>query len=213
MSEPDAWSRLTSKEQHIISAKLPGDGAARDAFNLRFTGNNEIETTALVTTVKNLIDNAGGRFDSFVWQCIRTIDGGWVDERNPASAALSLSVPDSGDFLSQLADQGYDVNRYYEILAGKHRHSARYVTGNSRQPGMHFVQQDDYPETRFDVHWDTRSSAFRKVTWYFYFFGPFARIVERLVAGRSHKRAISAARVRRELKRMGLAPMEQHRER
>lgn len=210
MTEQDAWSRLTSKEQHIISTKLPvaESWSARDLFNLRFTGNNDIETNALVTTVKNLIDNAGGLFDSPVWRLIRSLDGGWVDEKNPSSAALSLTVPDPGDFLSTLVEEGYDVDRFYEIMAGTHRHSARYVTGNSSQPGMHFVQQDDYPETRFDVHWDRRSSAFRKVTWYFYFFGPFARILERLIAARTHNHAISAARVRRELKKMGLAAEE-----
>lgn len=208
MNKQDAWSRLTIKEQHIVSAKLPCEEirSAQYEFNIRFTGKDDIETEALITTIRNLIDNSGSHSDNPVWHCIGSIDGGWVDEENPASAALTLSVPDPGDFLSQLADQGYDVNRYYEILAGKHRHSARFVTETSRQPGMHFVQLDDYPETRFDVHWDRRSSAFRKVTWYFYLFGPFARIVERLVAGRTHTRAISAARVRRELKRMGLAP-------
>lgn len=207
MSIHDAWSRLTPAEQQIISAKLPGaeDQSARDVFNLRFTGINDIETNALVITVRNLIDNAGGRFDSPVWQCIQTIDGGWVDERNPASAALSLSVPEPSCFLSILSGEGYDVDRYYEFARNR-RHSARHVTENSRQPGMHFVQLRDYPETRFDVHWDRRSSAFRKVTWYFYFFGPFARIVERLIAGRSHNRAISAARVGRELEKMGLTP-------
>jgi len=205
MTEQDAWSRLTSKEQHVISTKLPGEFSARDEFNLRFTGNNDIETNALVTTVRNLIDNAGGRFDSSVWRLIRSLDGGWVDETNPSSAALSLTVPDPGDFLSTLDEEGYDVDRFYEFARNR-RHSARYVTENSRQPGMHFVQLDDYPETRFDVHWDRRSSAFRKVTWYFYFFGPFARTVERLIAAQTHNRAISAARVGRELKRMGLTP-------
>jgi len=210
MSEQDAWSRLTSKEQHIVSVKLPGaeDRSAHHEFNIRFTGRTDIETKALVTTVSNLIINAGGHSDSPVWRCIRSIDGGWVDEKNPASAALSLSVPDADDFLSTLADQGYDVDRFYEILAGNRRHSARFVTETSRQPGMHFVQLDDYPETRFDVHWDRRSSAFRKVTWYFYLFGPFARIVERLIAARTHNRAISAARVSRELRKMGLAAEE-----
>jgi len=207
MTEQDAWSRLTSKEQHIISTRLPGEFSARDEFNLRFTGNNDTETNALVITVRNLIDNTGGHSDSPVWRLIHGIDGGWVDEKNPASAALALSVPDPGDFLSTLADQGYDVDRYYEFARNR-RHSARFVTETSRQPGMHFVQLHDYPETRFDVHWDRRSSAFRKVTWYFYFFGPFARIVERFIAARTHNSAISAARVSRELRKMGLAAEE-----
>lgn len=207
VSEQDAWGRLTLKEQHIVSVKLPGaeDRSAQHEFNIRFTGRTDIETEAMVTTVRNLIINAGGHSDSPVWRLIRSIDGGWVDWKNPSSAALALSVPDPCYFLSTLADEGYDVNRYYE-MAGKHRHSARFVTETSRQPGMHFVQLGDYPETRFDVHWDRRSSAFRNVDWRCYVFGPFARIVERVVAGISHNRAVSAARVRRELKKMGLAP-------
>jgi hypothetical protein len=208
--EKEPWIQLTEEEQKIIAAKLPlkNSATAQKVFNDRFTGKDAEETTALATAVKNLIDNAGGRSNSEVWQQIQSIDGGWVDERDNSAAALHLTVDNSQDFLTVLRKNGYDVDRYYEVLS-HHKHSARYITEYSHQPGMHFVQEDNYPDDKFDVHWDARSSAFKKTNWKYYLLAAFAaKAVERVVAGKSHSNPISSARVRQELKRMGMIPEE-----
>jgi hypothetical protein len=208
IQEKEAWLQLTEDEQKIIAAKLPlkNSTSVEKVFNDRFTGKNAQQTTVLVTAVKNLIDNSGARSDSEVWQQIQSIDGGWVDERNRLSAALHLTVDNSRDFLTVLRKNGYDVDRYYEVCS-HHRHSARFITEDSYQPGMHFVQEDNYPDNKFDVHWDRRSSAFKKASLKYYLLPAFvAKIVERVVAGKTHKNPISSAQVRQELKKMGMVP-------
>jgi hypothetical protein len=211
MQEKDAWSQLTEEEQKIIEAKLKLEKGqtAQKVFNNRFTGKNAQETAALVTSVKNLIDNAGGHSNSEVWQQIQSIDGGWVDQKNPEAAALQISVKNSQDFLTALGKNGYDVDRYYETanLTGDHSHSARFITETSYQPGMHFVQQKTYPDSRYDVHWDPRSSAFNKVSLRYYALGVLtAKDAERAAAGMTHGNPLSAAQVRQELKKMGIVP-------
>jgi hypothetical protein len=206
MLEQEAWVQLTEDEQKIIAAKLSLKNAetSNKVFNDRFTGKNDQETVTLVTAVKNLVDNAGGRSNSEVWQQIQSIDGGWVDEKNGLAAALHLTVNNSRDFLSVLRKNGYDVDRYYEVFSN-HKHSARFITETSYQPGMHFVQEHNYPDNKFDVHWDQRSSAFKKASRKHYLLPAFAaKIVERVVAGRTHTNPISSALVRQELKKMGL---------
>lgn len=206
LQELTAWSQLTAAEQRIIAAKLPQNNheSAEKLFDALFTGKNSEETTALITAVQNLIDNAGGRSNSEVWQQIRSLAGGWVDQRNSSSAALRLTVAGGRDFLEVLRRNGYDVDRYYEILTS-HKHSARFITEYSSQPGMHFVQEKGYPDDRFDVHWDPRSSAFRKVSRRYYWLCAFApKLVERAVAGKTHTSPISSLAVRQGLMQMGI---------
>lgn len=210
MQEIEAWIRLTEDEQTIITGKLPLNkiGSAKEAFDELFLRESAEETIALVTAVQNLIDNAGGRANSVVWRQIQSIDGGWVDSRNSSAAALSLTVYDPVDFLAVLRKNGYDVDRYYEVLTS-HRHSARFITEYSSQPGMHFVQEDGYPDNRFDVHWDPRSSAFKKIgRWYYWLCAIAPKIIERAVAGKTHTKPISALQVRRELIKMGIVENE-----
>jgi hypothetical protein len=210
LQEKEPWLQLTEDEQRIITAKLSLNNTetAQKVFNDRLTGKNAEETAALVIAVKNLIDNAGGRSNSEVWQEIRSIDGGWVDKRNSSSAALRLSVDNSNDFLAVLRKNGYDVDRYYEVFSD-HKHSARFITETSYQPGMHFVQEENYPDNKFDVHWDRRSSAFKKAYRKYYLLPAFAaRCIERVIAGKTHTNPVSSAQVRQELKQMGLVPRE-----
>lgn len=217
MQAKDAWSQLTPEEQKLITAKLglkEGESAQK-VFNERFKGANAQETAAIVIAVKNFIDNAGGHSNSEVWQQVQTIDGGWVDNKNRSAAALSFSVKNSEEFLTVLRRNTYDVDKPYEIfnLTGDHRHSARFITDTSYQPGMHIVQQNSYPNTRFDVHWDPRSSAFRQWDKANYPNRPGipgltipGMEIERAAAGLTHGNPLSAAQVRQELKKMGIAP-------
>ncbi|MBO0800889.1 MAG: hypothetical protein J2P31_18890, partial [Blastocatellia bacterium] len=85
----------------------------------------------------------------------------------------------------------------------------RFITEYSSQPGMHFVQEYGYPDNRFDVHWDPRSSAFKKIgRWYYLLCAIAPKIVERAVAGKTHTKPISAIQVRRELIKMGIVENE-----
>jgi RHS repeat-associated protein len=215
MQEKEAWDQLTEEERKIIAAKLnlkKGE-TAQNAFNGKFTGKNAQETAALVIAVKNLIDNAGGHSNSEVWQQIQSVDGGWVDKNNHDAAALQLTVKNSGDFLSTLKKSRlFDVDAPYEManLTGDHGHSARFITDTSSQPGMHFVQQKTYPDSRFDVHWDPQSAAFNNVNWKSLLLtgGDInqARLAEQGVAGLSHGNPLSSAQVRQELKKMAIVP-------
>jgi RHS repeat-associated protein len=218
MLEKEAWDQLTEEEQKIISDKLnlkKGE-TARKVFNDRFTGKNAQQTTSLVTAVKNLIDNAGGHSNSKVWRQIQSVDGGWVDKKNSEAVALSLTVKNRGDFLTTLGQNGYEVDEAYEVanLTGDHRHSARFQTETSYQTGMHFVQQNTYSDSRFDVHWDPRSSAFRNWDTVNYpsRYIPILGVTfpgkerERGAAGMSHGNPKTSIETRQELKRLGIVP-------
>jgi RHS repeat-associated protein len=213
-----AWDQLTEEEQKIITFKLnlKKRETARKAFNDKFTGRNAQETAALVIAVKNLIDNAGGHSNSEVWQQIQSVDGGWVDTKNHEAAALQISVSNSKGFLNALQKSGkFDVDATYEAanLTGDHGHSARFITATSDEPGMHFVQQKTYADTRFDVHWDPRSSAFSFLSGKYQIlqlsgamsYGS-ARALERGEAGLSHGNPKTSAQVRQELRRIGIVP-------
>jgi RHS repeat-associated protein len=217
MMQRDAWSQLTEEEQKIIAAKLTlkkGE-TAQQAFNDKFAKKNDKETAALVTAIKNLIDNAGGHSNSEQWQQIQSVEGGWVDKKNPETAALRLSV--SKDFLKTLQNSGkFDVDANYETgnVTGNHRHSARFGTATSDEPGMHYVQQKTYPDNRFDVHWDPRSSAFEFLSGkYRLLLGVMsyesARALERGEAGLSHDNPKPSAQVRQELRKMGIVPKKE----
>lgn len=212
-----AWSLLTERQQCAMITKL-GDlrvtvlEAGREVFNRIFTGKTTEETLALVAAAKNLIDNAGGRSDSEVWAQIEAIQSAWLGKHS--SASIEFRVRDKKIFLTVLRRHGFEVDSLYEKLniRSYHRHSARFITQTSQEPGMHFVQQKNYPETRFDVHWDPRSVAFKAVA--FRKWGrllrvrPFiviAKAAERLAAGLSHSEPKSALETREALRRAGLA--------
>jgi len=220
MMQQDAWSQLNEEEQKIIAAKLGlkkvETAQAQKAFNDRFTGKNDKETAALVTAVKNLIDNAGGHSNSEVWQQIHSIDKGWVGEKKGHETTVGIALTVNKDFLDTLKKSGkYDVDAPYEVanLTGDHGHSARFITATSNEPGMHFVQQNSYSVTRFDIHWDPRSSAFSLLSGKYLILQlsgvmsyESARALERGEAGLSHGNPIPSAQVRQELKKMGIVP-------
>jgi hypothetical protein len=187
-------------------------------FNTRFTGAHPRDTEAIVTGVKNFIDNAGGHSDSMVWRQITFLEKGWSGKNN--SAGVAFQVANKRAFLETLARNGYDVDRWYERFntMNNHKHSARFVTETSYETSMHLIQQPGYPPSRFDVHWDPRSSAFKTWDSKNYpnlgkrpFFVP-GRIREQIAAGLSHKNPRSSAQTRVELRRMGIAANEVPRE-
>ena len=160
----------------------------------------------LVTGVKNFIDNAGGHSNNEIWQQISSLMGGWSGKND--SVGIAFHVKNTADFLNVLRQSGqYDVDAGYERfnLGADHIHSARFITETSHQPGMHLIQEKGYPDTRFDVHWDPRSAAFRRLS--DYTLVPLAAVrrnLERAGAGLSHKNPKSSAQTRQELRRMGI---------
>lgn len=214
----DVWDGLTEEEQEVIAGKLDvleGEAASdrevrREAFNRIFVASSTRETTVLAVTVKNFIDNAGGRSNSEVWQQITALRSAWIGGND--SASIEFHVNDTEGFLQVLKRNGFEVDAWYEKInfRGYHRHSARFITETSYEPGMHFVQQKFYSATRFDVHWDSRSAAFN--TWdtsRHPLTRPFiwvARSVERLLAGLSHDKPKSSFETREALRSAGIAP-------
>ena len=220
--EKTPWARLTPAERAILTPKLVGtekgnqimradSDAAGDLFNDNFSGANGTESAIIVTGVKNFIDNAGGHSNTEVWQEISCLIGGWSGKNH--SAGIAFHVKNRTDFLDVLRRSGeYDVDARYERinLTSDHLHSARFITETSYQPGMHFSQERGYPNTRFDVHWDPRSAAFRNVS--LYIRGPLFAVrknLERAKAGLSHNNPQSSFQTRQELRRMGIVTGEE----
>ena len=223
VQERTAWQQLTDEERSIVALKLGvgiNGGRITSAdlevaglmFDSRFTGSDRRETESIVTGVKNFIDNAGGHFESEIWRQIATLENGWSGKNN--SAGVAFLVASKRAFLETLARNGYDVDRWYERFnrMNNHRHSARFVTETSYETSMHLIQERGYDSSRFDVHWDPRSSAFRSWDSRNYpnigkrpVFMP-GRIREQIAAGLSHKNPMSAAQTREELRRMGIVP-------
>ena len=213
MCKENAWSQLTQEEQKILAQKLdaPGELTTQQVFNDLVSDicrDDKSKVSSVVAGFKNLIDNAGGQADSPVWRQIKFIDGGWLGENE--SMNIVISVAERSEFLAVLAQHGYEVDRFYERLnlTGGHKHSARFITETSHQPGMHFVQQHGYAEQRFDAHWDRRSVAFKKPTLK-YLFTVVAKFIERCAAGLSHSKAGSALETRKQLKNWHAAGREE----
>jgi hypothetical protein len=215
LQEGTAWEQLTAAERRILAPKLvpveEGDeiaAAAGDVFNTNFGGANARESAILVTGVKNFIDNVGGHSNTEVWQQISTLMGGWSGRND--SAGIAFHVKSTVHFLDVLRQSGrYEVDAGYERfnLRAEHIHSARFITETSYQPGMHLIQERGYVDTRFDVHWDPRSAAFRKLS--DYILVPLAAVrknLERATAGLSHNNPKSSAQTRQELRKMGIVP-------
>ncbi|HEV8484650.1 MAG TPA: hypothetical protein VGV87_13995 [Blastocatellia bacterium] len=219
LQEGTAWEQLTAAERRILAPKLVrvANGGetttaepetACDVFNKNFGGANDRDSAVLVTGVKNFIDNAGGHSNTEVWQLISSLMGGWSGKND--SAGIAFHVKNAADFLDVLRQSGqYDVDAGYERLnlTSDHIHSARFITETSYQPGMHLSQEKGYPDTRFDVHWDPRSAAFRNLS--DYILVPLAAVrknLERARAGLSHNNPKSSAQTRQELRRMGIVP-------
>ena len=211
------WEQLINAERVLLTPKLVGTeeinemtceetDAAAGIFNENFSGAHATDSAIIVIGVKNLIDNAGGHSNSEVWQQISSLMGGWSGKNS--SAGIAFHVKNRTDFLDVLRYSGkYDVDARYERinLMSDHVHSARFITETSYQPGMHFSQERGYPSTRFDVHWDRRSAAFKNISHYIR--GPLFAVrknLERAKAGLSHNNPKSSAETRQELRRMGI---------
>ena len=77
-------------------------------------------------------------------------------------------------------------------------------------PGMHLTTEKGYAGYEWDVHFDPRSSAFKKgnVAYLILAGGNpvTATALERADAGLTHKHPVSAVETRQELKKAGIAP-------
>jgi RHS repeat-associated protein len=182
----------------------PNDGGTI-GDNLLNAGIKNTGPSEVVAAYKSLIYNMGGHNNSDVWKAIDYIGGAWIGKSNGVGIAVYAK---EGNFLDVLRKSGsYDVDPDYEdYLWDKHLHSARYQANTSFDVGMHFVQENnDYvKEKRFDVHWDSRSSAFKNpCTTCDY----KSVLQERAAAGLYHsKHSVSATYVLKQLQDRGIAP-------
>ena len=209
----DAWDQLTKKEKKIITPKitLAKGQTVRQAFNQMATvrdakGKIDQQATAdKVTTIKNFIDSAGGHTNSAVWQQIKTVNS--IDMgRNPTDPSkpegrVTVTVADKEQFKKVLGDNGYAVNRDYEIFAKHDNDSLRQITQTSFDPGLHFVNDDSSNLNKFFVHWDRRSVAFRQGSSKYW-----TRLGEQKDAADTHENPYTPSELRQELKKNGTVP-------
>ncbi|HLA12649.1 MAG TPA: RHS repeat-associated core domain-containing protein [Pyrinomonadaceae bacterium] len=209
----DAWDQLTKEERKIITPKItvPKGQTVRRAFNNLATvkdakGKIDKQATAdKVTTIKNFIDSAGGHTNSAVWQQIQTVNS--IDlGRNPTDQSktegrVTVSVADREQFTKVLDQNGYAVNRSYEIFSPHENDSARQITQTSFEPGMHFANDDPSNLNKFYVHWDRRSTAFRQGSDRYW-----TRLGEQYDAASTHNNPYTPSQLRQELKKNGTVP-------
>ena len=189
----DAWPLLSGAEQAAISNKIAGS----EAFNRLVEAPTPVGTTNKVILVQNFIESADGLRDGAIWRQVRSIFGIWLGQEpdHQDGGGVIMTVDDRELFLQVLEQNGYVVNAWYEIFSKHRQDSAREITETSWETAMHFANDEPGESTRFYVHWDQRSVAFRKRDPKY----P-ARLIEQLAAGRSHHQPFPAAEIRERLK-------------
>ncbi|HEY8462277.1 MAG TPA: hypothetical protein VIM99_17955 [Blastocatellia bacterium] len=201
----DPWSLLTGDERSIISDKLNGEGTRREIFN-GIIGNRSVEEIEnMVTLVRNFMDSMGGRAGGAIWRQIKSLEGVWLgdDPKFHEGGGVIFLVENRKKFLETLSENGYKVNPWYDRRYNKKAHpndSAREITDTSWETAAHLANDDSKNLNLFFLHWDKRSSEFkRKSKWY------SLRWREQRDAGRSHGEPFTAAQVRKGLIDRGIA--------
>jgi len=223
----DAWSLLKEEERTIISSKLVRKevtdkrGRKRQetnkaAFNRIIGSGTDEEIKNKVTLVKNFIDTAGGHTNSAIWQEIVTFEGAWFgsdpdksrnDPKFHEGGGVTFTVKADGHakFLDVLGKNNYVINPWYDSLNKAHPNdSARERTNTSYDTGAHMSNDDSTNLDRFLLHWDKRSTEFKKgdskywTTW-----------GEQQDAGKSHFVPFSATEAREGLRKRGVVPAKE----
>jgi hypothetical protein len=166
-----------------------------------------------VTLVKNFIDTAGGHTNNAIWQEITTFRGAWLGEDKDKSrndprfregGGVTFEVRNHSDFLDVLEKNNYKKNPWYDEHFNKEAHpndSAREITETSYETGAHMANDDSSSLNKFFMHWDKRSTEFKKgdsqywSTW-----------TEQRDAGKSHHEPFTATEAREGLKKRGVVP-------
>ncbi len=215
MKSSDPWLLLTGDEQAVMSSKLEKRDEKetdRDIFNRIIGPGTDEEIDNKVTLVKNFIDSMGGRAASAIWREIKFFEGVWLgcdpdrrrnDPRFHEGGGVIFVVKDRATFLDALRRNGYAVNPWYDRRYNKAAHpndSAREITDTSWQTGAHLVNDDSSDLNRFFLHWDKRSTEFRRADKRY-----LTRLGERRDAGKSHHEPFTATQVREGLRERGIA--------
>jgi len=213
----EAWLLLTSDEQDVISSKLKerdGNGGEthREIFN-RIIGDRSVEEVKnMVTLVKNFIDSMGGHAGGEIWRQIKSFEGVWLGEDSDRSrndprfhegGGVVIIVSDRAAFLNALRRNGYAINTWYDRKYNKRAHpndSAREVTNTSWETGAHLANDDSRNLNLFFLHWDRRSTEFKRADKRY-----LTRWGEQRAAGKSHRDPLTATQVREGLRRRGIA--------
>jgi hypothetical protein len=213
----EAWLLLTSDEQAVISGKLEerdgnGEVTHREIFN-RIIGDRSVEEIKnMVTLVKNFIDSMCGRTNSQIWRQIKSFEGVWLgqdsdrsrnDPRFHEGGGVVIVVNDRATFLDTLRKNGYAINTWYDRRYNKRAHpndSARETTDTSWETGAHLANDDSRNLNLFFLHWDRRSTEFKRADKRY-----LTRWGEQRDAGRSHREPFTATQVREGLRLRGIA--------
>lgn len=212
MKPIDPWSLLTIDEQSVISSKLNGEESCREIFN-RIIGNRSVEEIKnMVTLVRNFIDSMGGHAGGAIWRQIKSLKGVWLghdsnrsrnDPRFHEGGGVIFIVFDKATFLDALRKNGYAINTWYDRKYNKKAHpndSAREITNTSWETGAHLTNDDSSDLNLFFLHWDKRSSEFKRTDKRY-----LTRWGEQRDAGRSHHEPFTAVQVRERLIERGIA--------
>lgn len=225
MQNIDAWSLLTPEEQAIISDKLSRgvitdrrgrqrQETYREAFNRAIESGTDEEIKNKVTLVKNFIDTAGGHTNSAIWQEIVTFERAWLgsdhdkkrnDPRFHKGGGVTFLVKTHSTFLDVLEKNNYVKNPWYDKHFNKEAHpndSAREKTETSYETGAHMSNDDSKKLDRFLLHWDKRSTEFKKRDSSKY----WSVLTEQRDAGKSHYEPFSATEAREGLRKRGVVP-------
>ncbi|HEV2669155.1 MAG TPA: hypothetical protein VG324_29835 [Blastocatellia bacterium] len=208
---------MTNDEQAVISSKLGerdgnGEETHREIFN-RIIGDRTVEEIKnMVTLVRNFIDSMGGHAGGSLWRQINSFEGVWLgqdsdrsrkDPRFHEGGGVIFLVNDKASFLATLRKNGYAINTWYDRKYNKAAHpndSAREITDTSWETGAHLANDDSRNLNLFFLHWDKRSTEFKRADKRY-----LTRLGEQRDAGRSHREPFSATQVREALRQRGIA--------
>jgi hypothetical protein len=220
----DAWDQLTPEEQTIISDKLSKELTTgrrgekrletdREAFNRAIGTGNHDEVKNKVILAKNFIDTAGGHTNNAIWQEITIFRGVWLgddtdknrnNQKFHEGGGITFEVYDRSSFLGVLEKNNYKVNTWYDRHFNKATHpndSAREITDTSYETGAHMANDDSNNLNRFFMHWDKRSTEFKKGDSKYW-----STLTEQKDAGNSHFEPFTATEAREGLIKRGVVP-------
>jgi RHS repeat-associated protein len=214
----DPWSLLTKEEQTIISSKLKRETITnkrgrkrqetnREAFKRIVGAGTDEEIKNKVTLVKNFIDTAGGHTNSAIWQEITEFKGPWFGSGSKDGGGVTFLVKNKDTFLDVLGKNGYAINPVYDVLFNKKAHpndSAREITETSWDTGAHMANDDSSNLNLFLLHWDKRSTEFKKTDSRYW-----TKWGEQKEAGNSHHEPFSATEAREGLRKRGVVPAKE----
>lgn len=175
------WEMLTPEERRALTPKLRTGEPVGPVLALEAALLEPSEASRLVA-LRNFIIMTGATYGTRVWREIESLEYVF------GCGLIEVTVKSVELFTEALEAEGYAVNRWWDRLPGLSKHpnvTARQLTDSSRDPALHFANDDDSRPRRFWAHVDRRSTHFRGRIW------SLNRFVRMIHAGLSHKNAMT----------------------